>query len=128
MCLKYNYSLDKRYQKQDHYAATLRLSSDGEQFIIHNFKPTVFSERYQKIKSNSTCFIRDIQSFVFGGFSSRFWVYRKHINSMNVEQLRNLPFYSWECLTLNTEHKSINLVIKDEKQMDRLVEFLIVQL
>jgi hypothetical protein len=36
--LKYNYTLDK-YQNFDHFFATLRLSQDGKQLLIHNLKP-----------------------------------------------------------------------------------------
>ena len=39
-----------------------------------------------------------------------------------------LPFYCWECLTLSTSERDINLVIKDEKEMRKLLEFLIVEM
>ena len=32
--------------------------------------------------SKATCLIANIKAFIFGGGSSRFWVLRKHINSM----------------------------------------------
>jgi hypothetical protein len=46
---------------------------------------------------------------------------RKHINLMDDEQLDKLPFYSWECLTLTLKDRDINLVIRDEASMDRLL-------
>ena len=32
--------------------------------------------------SNSSCSFDDITGFVYGGVSSRFWILRKHINSI----------------------------------------------
>ena len=64
--------------------------------------------------SKATCLITDIKAFIFGGGSSRFWVLRKHINSMELKLLNDLPFYSWECLTIiMNDDQAINLVIKD---------------
>ena len=34
----------------------------------------------KQVKSNASCNISDIKGFVYGGFSSRFWLLRKHIN------------------------------------------------
>ena len=51
-------------------------------------------------KSKASCRISNIKAFIFGGGSSRFWVLRKHINSMELKLLNDLPFYSWECLTI----------------------------
>ena len=78
--------------------------------------------------SKASCDISSIQSFTHGGFSSRFWLLRKHINSMLPKDLSDLPFYCWECLTIRTDSRDINLVIKDEKDMKYLLEFLIVAL
>jgi len=52
--------------------------------------------------SSSSCKISDIIGFVYGGFSSRFWMFRKHIMSMTDSDLQSLPFYCWECLTIKT--------------------------
>lgn len=38
--------------------------------------------------SNSSCHLDDIQSFVYGPFTSRFWLMRKHINLMSALELR----------------------------------------
>jgi len=35
---------------------------------------------FETKKSNASCRIKDIQSFIYGGISSRFWMYRKHTN------------------------------------------------
>jgi hypothetical protein len=34
----------------------------------------------KQVKSKASCKVSDIKGFVFGGFSSRFWLLRKHIN------------------------------------------------
>lgn len=55
---------------------------------------------YKVAKSRTSCLISQIKSFRYGGFSSRFWMLRKHINSLPNEELDKLPFFSWECITL----------------------------
>ena len=72
---------------------------------------------FKRDPSGASCYVKDIKSFSFGGFSSRFWLYRKHINSMEHKDLRNLPFYCWECITLSTDDRDVNIVIKNEKDM-----------
>ena len=58
--------------------------------------------------------IEDITGFIFGGFNSRFWMMRKHINLLcKQELLNNLPFFSWECISLETKTRTIDLVIQD---------------
>ena len=84
---------------------------------------------FKRYLSKASCYVSDIESFVFGGFSSRFWLLRKHINSMDTVKIGDLPFFCWECLTITTkEGKDINIVIKDQKEMTKLIEFLIVSL
>jgi len=41
-CVKYNNSLEKRYQNQDHYIATLQLSECGKKLIFYNLKPNEY--------------------------------------------------------------------------------------
>ena len=81
--------------------------------------------QFQNVKSNSSCYIKDIKAFIFGGFSSRFWILRKHICSLEKEDLKNLPFYSWNCITIKTTKRDIDLVIKDDQQMKILIKFLV---
>ena len=50
---------------------------------------------------------------------------RKHINSLDTQQLSKLPFHCWNCVTLSTKHRDIDLVIKDEVEMMTLLKFLI---
>ena len=43
-------------------------------------------------------------------------------------QKGQLPFYSWECITLQFGIRDINLVIKNEKCMDDFIKLLIFSL
>lgn len=70
-------------------------------------------DRYKFTESSTSCQISDIKGIVFGGFSSRFWIYRKHLLSLDYNFLMKdtkrkkfrggkteLPFYAWQCITL----------------------------
>jgi len=135
-----------KFKKTDEYVETtdsIIKSKDGsltntsilsqdidKELILKQITRDEFNDRviYKRFKSDASCKIEDITSFVFGGFSSRFWLLRKHISSMEVSDLKNLPFYCWECLTIQTIHKNINIVVKNEKDMKMLLEFLIISL
>jgi hypothetical protein len=83
---------------------------------------------FRRDDSEGSCYISEINSFVYGAFTSRFWLLRKHINSMEHKELEHLPFYAWQCITLQTNRRDVNLVIKDQKDMQILLEFLIISL
>jgi len=55
---------------------------------------------------------------------------RKHINSLDftVKGGRKLPFYCWECITIQMPLRDIELVIPDENQMKIVIQFLILVL
>jgi hypothetical protein len=36
-----------------------------------------------------------------------------------------VPFYSWECITLNLKNRDVNLVIRDQESMDSFIFILI---
>jgi len=57
-------------------------------------------ENFNSWKSGASCRLSEIEGFVYGGLTSRFWVARKHIVSLEPEELDHLPFYCWECITL----------------------------
>ena len=44
---------------------------------------------------------------------------------MSQEELKSLSFYSWQCITLKLSRRNIDLVVKDEKQMQILLKFLV---
>ena len=69
----------------------------------HNLHSQINVQKEFKLsKSAATCKLSDIDGFVFGGMSSRFWCLRKHMNTMDLSKVRKgeVPFYSWECITL----------------------------
>ena len=65
---------------------------------------------------------------MYGGFSARFWLMRKHIIQLTPVELENLPFYCWECISIETQYRTIDLVIKDLSDMETLLKFLIYKL
>ena len=82
----------------------------------------------KNVISSCTCKLSEIEGFVYGGFSSRFWMLRKHISSMHVDNLDQLPFHSWNCLTIRLQRRDIDLVIRDDQQLEMLTKFLIYSL
>ena len=57
---------------------------------------------YNLTKSSTSCSIDKIEAIIYGGVSSRFWLFRKHMISENTEKLKRQrpPFFAWECLTI----------------------------
>jgi hypothetical protein len=84
--------------------------------------------KFKETKSFASFSVSDIDGLMFGGISSRFWLMRKSISSMDSKDLKKLPFFSWNCLTIFTHSREIELVIKDEKDMERLLKYLIFKL
>ena len=80
---------------------------------------------YTNTKSSGSTGVADINGFIFGGVNSRFWLLRKHFNSMNKIELQNAAFHSWECLSLQMANRDVDVVIKDLYQMNMLLKFLI---
>ena len=109
---------------------TLSIEDKNELIVKQQIGARNWDERlsFTRDKSSGSCKVKDIKSFVFGGFTSRFWLMRKHINSMQVADLKNLPFFCWQCITISTDARDLNLVIKNETDMKFLVEFLIISL
>jgi hypothetical protein len=95
----------------------------------HNLSQEIkdFQNQYRYVESKASCNISDIQGIIYGGLSSRFWIFRKHINSMDRKMTnneKNFPFLPWECLTIQLSHRDVDLVIKDEIHMKMLLRFL----
>jgi len=118
------------YQNFDKYFAVINFTKNGEKFNLFNLKPQEYKAvtaddvnldhtpstsesitdhisggvddriKFKRVRSSGSCDTKDISSFVFGGFSSRFWMLRKHINSMDEAKLKDLPFFCWECITI----------------------------
>ena len=108
----------------------LSLDEKNEVIIKEQIGPLQWDDRVTFVRDVSTasCKIDHIKSFVYGGFSSRFWLLRKHLNSLPLSEVNNMPFYCWQCITLKTDTRDIDLVIKNEKDMRYFLEFLIISL
>jgi hypothetical protein len=65
-------------------------------------------DRYKYTQSSTSCPISSIKGIVYGGFSTRFWIYRKHLCCLDYNFLmkdtkkkvfrdgkKELPFYAW---------------------------------
>ena len=79
--------------------------------------------------STSSCHMDDVTAFVLGGSTSRWWMMRKHINLMTKKEMNEkMPFYSWQCLTLEMPKNDVYLVIKSEERMVQLLKLLIYEL
>lgn len=84
---------------------------------------------YTLSKSSASCRISEIKGIIFSGLTSRFWMLRKHVNSLRTQsELDRLPFYSWDCITLQLPHRDIDLVIPCEHHMRVLLTFLVYSL
>lgn len=44
---------------------------------------------------------------------------------MSASELKYVPFHSWQCITLQLSHRDVDLVIPNEKDMDKFLQFLI---
>jgi len=107
---------------------TLKSTIQGQQSLgkrALQYSEEEDESKYTSKKSNASCKISDINGLIFGGFSSRFWMLRKHINSLDSYSLKHLPFHCWNCITITIKNRDIDLVIKNEKEMNILLKFLI---
>ena len=50
---------------------------------------------------------------------------RKHINCCSIEELKFIPFYSWNCVTISLPSRDVDIVIRNEKDMERFLKFII---
>jgi len=48
---------------------------------------TIDDLKFKETKSKGSCSVKDIQNFIYGGMSSRFWMLRKHIITMTKKEL-----------------------------------------
>jgi hypothetical protein len=52
--------------------------------------------QYNEIDISKSYYMSEIEGIIFGGMSSRFWMLRKHINSMKLVDIeKKSPFFSW---------------------------------
>ena len=70
-------------------------------------------DKLKQVKSSSSCNVNEIKSFQYGPISARFYMFRKQINSM-FKKYQDIPFYAWQCLTIQNQNRSTDFVIEDE--------------
>jgi hypothetical protein len=77
-------------------------------YVIHD-------PAYNNMQSTASTYVSNIESIIVGGVQMRFWMFRKHFNSMSANELsNNKSFFCWECITLQFGLKNVDLVIKNE--------------
>lgn len=86
------------------------------------------NENMTNVKSSASCYVSNITGFMIGAQSSRFWMLRKHVNCLSPVEVNNLPFKSWNFITLQLHHRDVDLVIPDDTQMKVLIKFLVYRL
>ena len=109
------------------------MDEGGNELQIYNQKPvtSLTGELTLKwCKSSASCMLSDIKGIIFGGVSSRFWMLRVHINSIPISGIKygDLPLYAWECITLEMKNKNVDLVIKNENDMIKLITLIIISI
>jgi len=64
----------------------------------------------------------DIETFMYGGFNSRFWLMKNYINMLKPEQLTD-EMLCWKMISIHIkgELKQCNLILRNERQMDTLI-------
>ena len=127
--VKYNYMMDHAVQNFACNEGYLQLKEGGRYLQIMTNKAHQHMENkkivYKWERSSGSCYLSEIKGFVYGGTVSRFWALRKHINSMQaIDISKGLPFYSWQCLTLQLKKRDVCLVIKNERDMANLIKLL----
>ena len=52
------------------------------------------------------------------------------MNDLDSKELNDndVPFFAWQCLTLQLKHRDVDLVIKNEREMDDFIKVLVEQL
>lgn len=80
---------------------------------------------FESVKSSASCRLSDIEGILFGGSNARFWMLRKHFNSMTREELKYAPFYSWHCISIQLNNREVNLCILNERDMTLLLKLIL---
>ena len=72
-------------------------------------------------------FASDIESFIYGGFSSRFWILRKEINDSNTSKFVDETKLCWNMISVKLKDNGLylDLIIKNQKHMNIFLQFLL---
>jgi hypothetical protein len=55
---------------------------EGDPDKLKEIKPCDCPQ-YNRVKSSASCRLSNVVGIIFGGISSRFWMLRKHLNTMD---------------------------------------------
>ena len=82
---------------------------------------------YIQKKSQTRILFSEIKSFKYGPSSTTFWMTRKHINQLPKLNIINnhMPYYVWQCLTIELKDRDVDLVILKEDEMIAILSLLI---
>jgi len=111
-CTRFRYVL--KTNKITSIRSKLCLSEDKQTLLVYNRadEPGDFGHfEYKYVMSRATCKITDIRAFSLGGKSEMFSQIRKYILKYTPHKAEKAPFYSWNCISLQFDSWSINLVI-----------------
>jgi len=99
--LAYENQMKQKTGKKKTVAMTSQTASEAPDHVSEPEEECLTDrENFTNFKSSSSCWVDSIQGIVYGGMTSRFWMLRKHINSLSIAELKQLPFYAWNCITL----------------------------
>lgn len=65
--------------------------------MIEEWRKKGIQQEYQENKSSCSCRLSSIKGILFGGISSRFWMLRKHLLTVETQKHKDgkVPFLSW---------------------------------
>lgn len=134
-CHKYHYSVPQTYT---YCSAVISLTKDEKVLRIFNITGHENQHLPELTRIEAKIPLDEIHGFIYGSFSTRFWMMRLGINQKIMDNYSKnksdenrhaeLPFYSWECITIQHKNRDIDLVIKDEDEMAVFLKFLIIKL
>lgn len=78
-CFKFHYTMEKGYKFNDRSESVLRFLNEASEVEIHNYQQT--HQGLKLTRSGAGFKLNELQGFMYGPFSSRFWSMRKYINS-----------------------------------------------
>lgn len=90
------------------------ISSDEDDCNSENGIGAHKMKNYSWKKSSSSFLISEVLGIMVGGASSRFWMLRKHINTIENDKIGKStqnPFYSWECMTIKLKSRDVDIII-----------------
>ena len=84
---------EKAFEQIEKRIKQEREAEESDGFEQDNLLKAEKDTYYYLMESSTTFDLSDVIGFVYGGFCSRFWIYRKHINSFNFKTEH--PFFAW---------------------------------